>query len=446
MEKQFLKSIIFTHKERFLAIDKLSARLVSQEDEEKLLSKEVVLLTGIRGSGKTSLLNLYYHFLSRKNRIPKNNILFINFKDERFIDFTVADFELLYRAYIEMAEPKGGKYFFLAEIQQIPLWEQWVKSLSELGDIKVFITTSNAALSDSVLSWIKVGGKQIKSHCFSFAEYAILNRISFDKKALTIDKQQIKLNILLEKYMSFGGFPEVLKSSDITIADRYFKDIIYIDIIAKHKIRNIKEIKDLALYLISNTGDLNSYANLRKIIAATNTTTIKNYMILLKDVFLIHSLPLYDYSVKKQIYNSNKYYVSDIGFYHAVGFSFVPDRSRLLENVVLIDLLRLSYDVYYWRSKKGYAVDFVIQRNKKISTAVQVCYHLNNENIVREVRGLVSARAELLAQELVIVSMDQNRTIHILQEDIDASQNHFGAKAPVDIKVVSYLNWIVELG
>jgi len=433
MEKQILKSIITTHKEKFLAIDKLSARLISQEDEKKLLSKEVVLITGIRRSGKSSLLNIYYHFLSKKNKIDKANILFINFEDERFIDFTVQDFESLYQSYMELYDPKGTIYFFLDEIQSIKGWERWINRIYEFNHIKIFITGSNASLLSSDISNSLTGrNRQIRNHCFSFAEYAILKKLTFDEKSLYSDTQQIKLNRLFHEYINLGGFPEVLKTQDTDIADQYFKDIIYRDIIAKHQIRNIKEIKELALYLISNTGNLNSYANLRKIIGATNTTTIKNHIALLDDVFLIHALPLFDFSIKKQIYNSNKYYVSDIGFYHAVGFSFSPDRGRLLENIILTDLLRLNYQTYYWKSTKGYEVDFLVQKQKNNILAIQVCYHLTNENTERELRGLISAKEELLAQELIIITMDQNSFDTALLQ-----------RTYPDIKVISYLNWLL---
>ena len=443
MEKQILKKIITTHRERFFSIDKLSPRFISQEDELKIVSKEMVMVSGIRRSGKTSLLNLYYHYLSKKFKINKNNILFINFEDERFVNFAVEDFDNLYQSFIELFDPKGTKYFFLDEIQHMESWQKWVNRLYELEDIKIFITASNASLLKEDVSVSLTGRhRSVKNHCFSFAEYAVLKRVRFEKEALYIDKQQAKLNRLLEQYFDLGGFPEALINHDIQIVDQYYKDIVYRDIIARYKIRNIKEIKELAVYLISNTGNQNSYDSLRKLIGATNTTTIKNYISALEDVYLIHALPLFDYSIKKQIYNANKYYVTDIGFYHAVGFSFSPDVDRLLENIVLLDLLRQSEDVYYWRSAKGHEVDFVIQNKKKISQAIQVCYHLNTENTDREIRSLIAAREEIDAIELIIITREQNKIIRISEEDIKNQKYHFGANKPVNIKVIPYLEWL----
>lgn len=444
MEKQTLKQIISTHKERFLSLDRLSPRLISKEDELKILSKEIVIVSGIRRSGKSSLLNLYYHYLSKKFKINKNNILFINFEDERFVHFELDDFEQLYQSYIELYDPKGMKYFFLDEIQNVKSWERWVNRMYEFEDIKIFITGSNASLLQQEFSISLTGRhRSISNYCFSFSEYTILKKTSFTKESLYLDKQQIKLNRLLEQYIHLGGFPEALIRNDINIVDQYFKDIIYRDIIARYKIRNIKELKELTIYLISNTGKLNSYANLRKLINATNTTTIKNYIAALEDAFLIHALPLFDYSIKKQIYNVNKYYVNDIGFYHAVGFSFSADYGRLLENMVLIDLLRQEKEVYYWKSSKGLEVDFVVQEKKNISQAIQVCYHLNNENTEREVRSLIAANEELDASELLIISREQNRTIHISKEDIENKRTDFEVGKPLTIQLVSYLEWLL---
>lgn len=445
MEKQVLKQIISTQKERFLTMDSLSPRLISKEDELKLLSKEMVIVSGIRRSGKSSLLNLYYQYLSKKLKFNKDNMMFINFEDERFINFEVQDFDHLFQAYMELYDPNGRMYFFLDEIQNVEAWERWVNRLYEFEDIKIFITGSNASLLQTDLSTSLTGRhRPIRNHCFSFEEYAILKRISFTKNDLYIDKQQTKLNRHLDQYFNLGGFPEALINHDISIVDQYFKDILYRDIITRHKIRNIKEIKQLAIYLISNTGHLNSYANLRNLINATNTTTIKNYIAALEEVYLIHALPLFDYSLKKQIYNVNKYYVTDIGFYHAVGFSFSPDSGRLLENMVLIDLLRQERDIYYWKSVKGLEVDFIVYDKKHITKAIQVCYHLNTENMEREIRSLIKAREEINAKELIIITREQDKIIRISKADIEEQINHFGAKEPLSINVVSYLSWLLE--
>ena len=429
MERDVLKNIIVSHKEKFLSKSNLINRDIIVKEEKKLHAKEVVFITGIRRSGKSSLLHLIYKYISKVNEISDNNILFINFEDERFINFTNEDFALLYNLFLEIYNPSGKKILFFDEIQNINGWERWVNRLYEFENTKIFITGSNASLGNSDISTSLTGrNRQIQNFTFSFPEYALLKNIEFNERTIYSDNKKVIIDRLLTKYLNTGGFPEALKADDIDIVDQYFKDIIYRDIIAKYNIRNIKELKELALYLISNTGSINSYENLKKIIGATNISTIKNYITALQDVFLVYALPMFAYSIKKQIYNPNKYYAGDIGFYHAVGFSFTADYGKLLENIVLLDLLRNYDDIFYWKSKKGYEVDFVINRKKQIVSAIQVSYNLTVANRNREIRALIAAAEEINAKKLLIITYDQNEVIQ---------------SGSIIIKVVSYLNWVL---
>lgn len=430
MKKETLQNIIVSQKETFVAKNYLVVRPIVEREEKKLLSKEVVFITGIRRSGKSSLIYLIYKHLSKKNKIPLANVLFVNFEDERFTDFDVYDFDLLYQTFRELDNPKGKMYLFFDEIQNINGWERFINRLYEFEDVKIFITGSNASLINSdIATALTSRNRQIVNYTFSLHEYAVLQKIELVPEMLYSDTKKLEANRLLNNYIARGGFPEVLKTDDVQIVDQYFKDTMYRDIIAKYNIRNIKEIKELALYLITNTGNLNSYDKLRKILGANNTSTIKNYLAVFQDVFLIYALPLFDFSIKKQIYNPNKYYVTDIGFYYAVGFSFSPDKGRLLENLVLLDLLRNEHDVFYWKSAKGYEVDFLIYKKHQITVALQVCYYLTNENKDREIRGLMAAASELKAHELIVVTYQQDDTLQI---------------DGVVIKTISYLKWVLN--
>lgn len=111
-------------------------------------------------------------------------------------------------------------------------------------------------------------------------------------------EKKIALKKLFAIYYTLGGFPEVLKQNDASMNEQYFKDIVYRDILARHKIRNTKELKELCLYLISNVSTTQSYESLRKAIHATSINTIKNYVEILEDVFLLYKVPLFDYSVR----------------------------------------------------------------------------------------------------------------------------------------------------
>jgi hypothetical protein len=219
-------------------------------------------------------------------------------------------------------------------------------------------------------------------------------------------------------FSKLGGFPEVVKSRDVTIIDAYFKDIMHRDVITRHQIRNPREIRELCLYLITNSGNLLSYESLRKMLQVKSVSTVRNYLEILKEVFLIQPLSKYDYSIKKQIFNPDKYYVTDMGFYQSLGFRFSENLGQVLENIVLQQLIRNHDDLYYWRSAGGKEVDFLVREKTKLTGAIQVTYDLNPENRDRELAGLIAAGKELGITHLTVLTHDQEERIQVGQFEI----------------------------
>ncbi len=414
MDSLAIKSILVTHKKRFLSNKRLIKREVLKDLEKKLSSREIIFISGIRRSGKSSLMALISEYLLKNKKIKTENILFVNFEDERFINFTVDDFEKLYQSYLELENPSGKKYLFFDEIQNIEKWERWINRLYEFEDVKIFITGSNASLIGSSVSTSLTGrNRQINVHTFSFREYLSLEDKDFNDHDLFLAENIVEIKRAFANYIKYGGFPEVIKNKDITLADQYFKDIIHRDVISNYNLRNVKEIRELSLFLITNSGSLSSYETLRKTIDAKNTTTIKNYLNILEDVYLIHSLSKFDYSIKKQIYNPNKYYVSDLGFYHAVGFKFSENIGKMLENIVFQQLLRQNKELYYWKTSNGFEVDFVTKEYSKLTNAYQVTYSLTQENKGREIRSLNAISKEITDINCFILTYEQHETIEM---------------------------------
>lgn len=412
MDLLTLKSIIATHKERFLQKKDLIKREVLSGVDNYITSREVIFISGIRRSGKSSLLALISNYLFQQKIIDEKNLLFVNFEDERFLNFNVEDFEKLYQAYLELENPKGKKYLFFDEIQNIDNWERWINRLYELENVKIFITGSNASLIGASVSTSLTGrNRQINMHTFSFKEFLLLQGKLFNSRDLLLPEKIVEVKRGFTNYLQLGGFPEVIKNKDISLAEQYFKDIIYRDIISNYSIRNIKELRELTLYLVTNSGSLASYETLRKVVNAKNTTTIKNYLNILQDVYLIHSLSKFDYSIKKQIYNPKKYYVTDLGFYNAVSFKFSENIGIILENIVFEQLLRYNKNLFYWKTDDGKEIDFIIQEQNKLTEAYQVTYNLSNKNYDREIRSLISISEETPNINCYILTYEQEEII-----------------------------------
>jgi hypothetical protein len=430
VEKNKLKELIIEHKERFLLKEGLVKRDIQEKIKRFIKQREIVLITGVRRSGKSSLMRLICGDIMTELNAASSNILYLNFEDERFIDFSVKNFQALYEAFIEIENPKGKKYLFLDEIQNIKGWEKWINRLYEFEDIKIFITGSNASMLSSEVSTALTGrNRQITNWPFSFHEFLSLKRFGINEKTFYKTEHRAGIKRLFNEYLTLGGFPEVLKNNDVTILEQYFKDIIYRDVIARYAIRNIKEIKELALFLASSIGTIQSYGNLKNLIRVKSLNTVKNYLEALNDVFLFFPVDMFDYSIKRQIYNPSKVYCIDTALSSSISFKFSQNLGRLYENIVFLQLKRKNADIYYWKSKQGREVDFVVKKGLKIETAVQVCISMSDSKVKnREIQALIDAKTELKPMRFIIITEDE--------EGIEKIDN-------IDVEIIPLWKWIL---
>jgi len=409
MEEARLKQLMIEHKERFLTKSDLVKREIQSQINNFLKHKEIIVITGIRRGGKSSLMKLIANDIIEKFKIPQDNILYLNFEDERFTDFTFQDFEKIYEIFLEIYSPYGRKYFFLDEIQNITGWEKWVNRLHQFEDIKIFVTGSNATLLSSEISTALVGrNRQLTNWPFSFREFLLLRNFSISEKDIYLREKKIKLKNSFKEYLKLGSFPEVLKIKDTTLLEQYFKDIIYRDVIVRYSIRNPKELKELCLYLASNIATIYSYENLKDFIKAKNINTIKNYIEILENVFLFFRVNRFDYSIRKQIYNPGKFYSIDIALSNSIGFRFSENLGHIYENIVFLELKRKNEELYYWKSKTGKEVDFVLKKGLKIEEAIQVSFNLSDIRTKnREIEALLDAKNELKVNKLTLITEDK---------------------------------------
>ena len=409
MEKEKLKELIIEHKEKFLKKTELVKREIQKDIAPLLNQREIIIITGVRRGGKSSLMRLIANDLIEKYDILQDNILYLNFEDERFTYFDINDFEQVYEIFLELYHPVGRKYFFLDEIQNVKGWEKWLNRLYEFEDLKIFVTGSNATLLSSEIATALTGrNRQLIVYPFSFNEFLSLRNYSITEKDFYLREKRIEIKRLFDEYLKLGGFPEVLKISDNTLLEQYLKDIIYRDVIARYSIRNIKEIKELTLFLASNIGTIQSYNNLREMINVKSLNTIKNYLEMLENVFLFFKIDLFSFSVKKQIYNPSKIYSVDSALSNAIAFKFSENMGHIYENIVFIELQRKNKEVFYWKSKRGREVDFVIKSGLKIDEAIQVCFSFTDKKTRdRELESLLSAKNELNVDNLVMITEDE---------------------------------------
>ena len=434
MEKEKLKELVLEHKERFFSREGLVRRMVQEEISRYLPQREIVIITGVRRSGKSSLLRLIADDIRQKG-VGGENILYLNFEDERFLPFRAEDFEPLFEVFLTLGNPQGRKYFFLDEIQNIRGWEKWLNRLYEFEDVKIFITGSNASILGSEISTALTGrNRQIITWPFSFREFLALRGFHLDDRSFYRREKKAEIKRWFEEYFDLGGFPEVLKNRDKTLLEQYFRDIIYRDVIARLAIKNIKEIKELTLFLAANPATVQSYKNIQGLIGVKSINTVKNYLAALNDVYLFFFTDMFAFSLKRQIYNPSKVYGVDCALLDVVSFKFSRNAGHLYENIVFLELKRRHKEIYYCKSIKGREVDFVVKEGLRITEVIQVCRSLAEEGTRRrELQALEDVRSEIKAKHLTVITYDEEETIPF------SSSNGRG-----EIKVIPIWKWLLS--
>lgn len=375
MEKDTLKKIILEQKETFRQAKDIVERHLP---ENVLSSPKIAIITGIRRCGKSTLL----YQISKKH----HEFGYFNFEDERLLDFSVQDFNVVLEIFLE-SNP-DIKVFFFDEIQNVFGWETFARRLFNEG-YKLFITGSNARLLSSDIA-TALTGRNLKLELFPFGFSEYLQYSRYPIKEMYTTKEVAAVSKLLEDYLVYGGFPEVVKSKDYEELKEIYQDIIIKDLLVRFSIRDSKDFRELALYLLSNTSQKVSFNNLKDLLHFSTTSKVKNYVDFLSQAYLLFTVFKYDYSLRKQIKNDRKVYAIDQGLINAVSFSFGKEMGKLLENVVFLELKRRKQEVYYYQGKKE--CDFILKEGTKIAAAIQVAKSLEQpETKRREIEGLQEA-------------------------------------------------------
>ncbi len=347
MDEFEIKEIIEEQNEEALK-SKLVEREVEKDIGKWMKGEEVIVLTGVRRVGKTSIMF---------NLLKKYGGVYVNFEDERFFDFSLKDFEKLERI------TKGNIY--LDEIQNIKGWERFVRRIHKKR--KVVVSGSNASLLESDFA------SSLTGRTITFRVYPLSYREFLNFKSLKVGRSSFI------KYLELGGFPAVVLKEEKRLLKEYFSAILYRDI------KGLNErIERLAFYFLSNVGKPFSYRSLRDFLGVKHEETVRRYVKTLEKAFLINVIHKYDLSLKKRESYEKKVYAVDHGL--ASLFPRIKDIGRLLENSLLINLLAKGRDVYFYKNKGE--VDFLVCEGLRVKAALNICYEVNDSNLNREIKPL----------------------------------------------------------
>ncbi len=323
---------------------------------------KAIVLSGIRRSGKSTLMKLLHHQ-------KKTNAAYLHFDDPRLSDFEVADFYTLEEIWTDKQQ------FQYDEIQQVKGWEKYVRHAVERKK-QIYITGSNAQLLSKELGTL-LTGRHLTFELFPFSYKEYLNF-----------KKQKPCKTSFDGYFKAGGFPEALKYKMPTYHHELYNDIVQRDIAVRYRLRNLPDFNKVALHLINNLARPFTLSRMAKNYQIKSVKSVVDYTNMLVNAYLIYIIPRFTYSVKKQQNNPKKVYIVDHAFAKQNSTQLSDDFGRILENMVYMHLRHTHPEIYYFQEKNE--CDFVVVDKGK-HHLYQVCWQLDRHNKDREFNGLAEA-------------------------------------------------------
>lgn len=374
------------------------------------------ILVGIRRAGKSYLLYQQMQKLLREGH-RWDEILYINFEDERLEGFSTQDFNLILEAHLEMYGKRP--MLFLDEIQNIPGWEKFARRLAD-SKYKVFITGSNARMLSSDIQ-TTLGGRYlpVNVYPYSFEEFLDVCQVGHDKLSLISTEGRARMMNRLNEYFHHGGFPEcaMMKVKRDYLLNVYQK--IYLnDIVARNGITNIFGLKVMTKKIAESVKQPVSFNRIANIVSSTGTklsvTSVVKYIEYMEASWLINKVT--NIAAKLADKESNaKYYFTDNGI---LDLFLLDADTSLLENLVASNLIRKHgrEDAVFFYNK-GIEVDFYVPEEE---LAVQVSYSIKDESTrKREVNALLAIKDVLPCKRQIIITYDEEDAWQLANKSIE---------------------------
>jgi hypothetical protein len=385
---------------------------------------------GVRRCGKSTYL--YQHIRKLLDSgVPKENILYLNFFDDRLHGLRSRGLGLVTEAYYSIyPEKKGAEtvYCFLDEIQLIAGWEPFVDRLLRTEKCEVFITGSSANMLAAEIA-TQMRGRALSWELFPFSFREFLDRKGIEVKRNSSTKDKLRIRNAFEEFWRCGGFPEVAGLADhlrVKIHQEYFNAVLARDIVERHDISHPRAVTDLAHWLIDNTASLYSSNNLTGYLKSLGhpvpKASVSDYLAWFEDAYFFFTVCIHDASLARRNTNSKKIYCVDHAMVTSVSSGILVNSGHLLENLVFASLRRSFLSIYYYRTRNGKEVDFIVPQTGRHKLLVQVCESLAAESTrKRELSALSDAMTELEEKSAFLVTRDEDEelvsgdtTIHVI--------------------------------
>lgn len=396
-----LKDLILKQKQikEELSLQNYVSRDKMVDAKEWIDTKMIKVILGPRRAGKS---------IFALNMLKDRNFAYFNFDEEGLPEFTG-------NVYEEFLQELRGVYsqtkiILLDEIQNLPRWELFANRLHR-ENYNLTVTGSNSKLLSQELATALTGRHiPIEIMPFNFKEFRRAG------------------NKFLDDYLVDGGYPEVVTDNfnPKSYHSILYDSILFKDVVKRHRIRYGENLDGLSAFLINNFSGTYTSRRLKNLLNFNSDMTVSTYLNYLSEAYLFFSLKCFSPKAGQRSRLPEKIYVVDNGFIKAKAVQVSPDYGKLMENLVFTELIKrgfkLNRELFYYRTRNGREVDFVLKKGLKVGELIQVCYDLSNpETKKREMKALLEAAEELGTEKLTIINWNKdeplsqnNKTINLV--------------------------------
>lgn len=395
-------------------------KLLSYKDKDL-----IKVVSGLRRSGKSTLLELYRETLLKLN-IGKRQIQFYNFElPENFVNKNWDDIYFEIKKKLQTDKPN---YVFLDEVQNIPLFEKLVDGLFANKNVDVYITGSNAFLLSGELATL-LSGRYIEVSIlpFSFKEYLAARNIDSNNKYLNyeplffdyVNETSLPKGVELRE----GGYDKIYE-----YLESIYTTIVEKDITQRHQINDKRAFGNIIKFVASNIGNALSpnkiSTTLKQDGQNIHHSTVEKYLEYLMASFVFYKVNRFDLKGRKQLATQEKYYLVDMGLLNILkGKERNTDRGHILENIVYLELLRRGNNIWTGTSRNS-EVDFVCKTKSGDIEYYQVAWQMTSEKTIEREFGALE-------------KINDNYSKFLLTTD-GFLQNRNG------VKHLNVFNWLLE--
>lgn len=349
----------------------------------------VKIITGVRRSGKSTILKMLMDRLKSERNIPDDRLISCRYDSMEYDDMTAKQ---MYAQLKERLSENGKSYLFLDEVQEIKGWEKVVNSLASDFNTDLYVTGSNSRMMSSEISTYLTGRYvSFRVYMLSFAEY-----LSFKSQYTDVDDPHAEL----ANYVRLGGFPathlQAYSQDEVyTIVRDIYNSTIFSDIVKRNQVRKIDQLERVVKYTFNNVGNTFSAKSIADYLKsehrALDNETVYSYLKKLEKAYLLHRCSRFDLQGKEILKTQEKFYLADTALRYSVLGYQQDSVAASLENIVYLEFCRRGYNVHVGKSGSC-EIDFVAQRqNEKLY--VQVAQELCSPTTVqREYDRLLQIR------------------------------------------------------